>query len=185
MQNELTNLLPQERQQALSRAYVLRICVVVAAAITTLIVIAGVLLVPTYLFLTGSANAKEERLANIKSGLTSADETKLSARLTALSKNIDFLTSTSKARSISSIIQTILDVPHPNIALLGFSYNPPKEKSSFKTLTISGLAVSRDALRTYQLALQNVPFARSADLPISVYAEDTDITFTITVTLTP
>jgi hypothetical protein len=53
------------------------------------------------------------------------------------------------------------------------------------TLSVSGIAVTRGALRAYQLALQSAPFAVAANLPVSAYAKDTDIAFTITVTLTP
>jgi hypothetical protein len=38
-------------------------------------------------------------------------------------------------------------------------------------------------LRSYQLALQGASFARAVDLPVSAYAKDADIAFTVTITL--
>jgi len=185
MHNELTNLLPPERQRALSKEYFFRIGVVITVAVTTLTLVAAVLLVPTYLFLTGSAHTKREHLANIESKLSSADEKALSVRLATLSSNVASLIALSKAPSVSATMRTILAVSHPDVVLSGFSYTPSVGKNSFGTLEVSGSSSTRDSLRRYQLALQDTSFARSATLPVSVYAQDTDITFTITITLAP
>jgi Tfp pilus assembly protein PilN len=184
MYNELTNLLPQERQSALSRDYFLRLSVVGAVLLSILTFAAAVLLVPTYVFLAKSANAKEIRLVTIKSALSSANETELSARLAALSGDAAILTALAGAPSVSAIIRTVLVVSRPGITLSGFAYTPTVNNVP-GILTISGIAATRDALRGYQLALQGAPFALSAALPVSAYANDTNITFTITVTLAP
>ncbi len=184
MHNELTNLLPLERQQALSRDYFLRLGVVIATLLTTLVIAAAVLLLSTYVFLVKASSVKEDRLAIIESTLSSADEKALSARLATLSDNVAILAMLADAPSASVIIRSALAISHPGITLSGFVYTPATDKK-IGTLAISGSSTARDALRGYQLALQNAPFARSADLPISVYAKDTDIAFTITVTLAP
>jgi len=184
MYNELTNLLPQERQSALSRDYFLRLSVVGAVLLCILTLAAAVLLVPTYVFLAKSANAKEIRLVTIKSALSSANETELSARLAALSGDAAILTALVGAPSASAIIRTVLVVSRPGITLSGFAYTPTANNVP-GILSISGTAATRDALRGYQLALQGAPFALSAALPVSAYANDTNIMFTINVTLAP
>lgn len=184
MRHELTNLLPIERQRVLARDYYLRLGTVITLLLTAITLIAGVLLLPTYVLLSGSSSAKEVRLANIKSTVSSADDIALSARLAALSNNVATLTALSGAPSASTIIRTILVVSRPGIKLSGFDYTPPVDKN-LGTLVVTGTSLTRDALRNYQLALQNVPFIRSADLPISAYAKDADIAFTITITFTP
>ena len=68
--------------------------------------------------------------------------------------------------------------------LSGFSYTPSSSSGS-GTIALSGISATRDALRGYQLALQGAPFARSAALPVSAYAKDANIDFTITITLSP
>ncbi len=50
-------------------------------------------------------------------------------------------------------------------------------------IAVSGTAATRDALRQYQLALQNAAGVQSADVPVSAYAQDANIPFTVTVTL--
>lgn len=184
MHRELTNLLPLERQRLLSRDYFLRLGIVNALLLTVITCIAAALLLPTYVLLESSSNAKEIRLANIKSTISSADEKAFTMRLAALSANVVALTALANAPSAGTIIRTILDVSRPGVTILGFDYTAATTKSLGKLL-ISGTSSTRDALRNYQIALQDVSFVRTANLPISAYAKDTNIAFTITATLSP
>ena len=178
------NLLPPERQRSLSRDYVLRVGVIAAVLVTTLFFVAGLLLIPTYVLLSQSASTKKSHLANIESALSSANEKALSAQLTRLSRDATMLLALGKNQSPTTVVRKTLVVSHPGVSLSDFSYSPATEKIP-GTLAIVGTAVSRDALRKYQLALQKVDFVAAADLPVSAYAKDTDISFTITVTLAP
>lgn len=184
MDPNLTNLLPAERRRALSRSFLLRVIVVIVALVTVLTLAAGVLLIPTYVYLEATAATKQAHLASMEASLSSSDETGLAARLAALSSNAATLTALSNAPSASVLIREILAVPRPGITLSSFAYTPA-EGSSAGTIVVSGSSATRDALRNYQLALQGASFAQSAALPVSAYADDTDISFAITVTLTP
>ena len=184
MHNELTNLLSPERRRAFHREYFLRLGVVAALLASTLIVAAALLLLPTYVFLEKSFQTKEAHLASIESTLASVSEKKLSDRLAALSADAATLTAIANAPSASAIIRAVLATARPGVTLSSFDYTPAAP-GSHGTLSISGTATTRDALRSYQLALQNAPFALAADLPVSAYAKDTNIAFTISVTLAP
>jgi hypothetical protein len=177
-----TNLLPPERRRLLTRDFVLRTVVVVVVMVTLLTLAAGVLLIPTYVLLEGNANAKKERLASMEASLSSSDEAALSARLLALSNNAAKLATLSSAPSASATIREALAISRPGITLSSFAYTPAAGAAA-ATLVISGVSATRDALRNYQLTLQGAPFARAATLPVSAYANDTNINFAITVTL--
>ncbi len=184
MDDKLTNLLPLGRQQALFREYFLRLSVVFIALVTALTLVAAMLLLPTYIFLTQSAATKASRLANIESVLASSDEKILSAHLASLSNNATVLLALGNVPSANAILRSALTVPRNGISLSGFAYTPAVVNVP-GLVSISGTAQKREALRSYQLALESTPFAASADLPVSAYAKDTNISFTITVTLTP
>lgn len=182
MSNSLTNLLPSVRQRKLVREYYFRFGVVIIAAAIILIGAAAVLLMPTYVFLVGSAQEKEARLAHIKTTLSVSDEAALSTRLKALSNDAAALIALSKKPSVSGAARSVLEVSRPGITISSFSYTPG---STSNTFLITGTAATRDTLRTYQLALQAMPGATSATLPVSVYAKDASIPFTITISLAP
>lgn len=184
MNKKLINLLPLERQKKLFREYFLRLSVVFIALVTALTLVAAMFLLPTYVFLTQGAATKTSHLANIESALASSDGKTLSAHLNALSNNADLLLSLGETPSASSVLRAMLAVPRSGISLSGFSYTPATRNVPGLVL-ISGRSQTREYLRSYQLALENTSFASSADLPVSAYAKDTNIAFTITVTLTP
>jgi len=184
MHNTLTDLLPPERRSALFREYLMRLGVVIIWFVTTLTLVSMVLLLPTYVFLSGSIRAKEAHLANIESTLSSTNEVALSARLTALSTNADALIALAHVSSASEIIRSVLALSRPGITLSGFNYTPAEGKTP-GTVAVSGTAATRAALRSYQLELSAAKAILSADLPVSAYAKDVDIDFTIIVTLAP
>lgn len=182
--DHLTDLLPLERRRALARDYYARLGVVAMLFTTALAFASAILLVPTYVFLAKNSGAKETHLANIESSFSSFDDTALSARLSALTSDTDALAALARTPSASAIVRLALAVSRPGVTLSGFEY-VPAEKTGSGTFAISGIAATRDALRSYQLALQGAPFSRSANLPISTYAKDSNIAFTVTVTLAP
>ena len=184
MHNELTNLLPSERRRALRRDYFTRLGVITALLATALILVAAVLLVPTFVFLTASESTEKTNLATIKSALASSDDATLSAHLAALSNSATMLSALSSTHPISALVRVVLAIPRPGITISSIAYTPATSKSR-SILIISGAAETRDALHSYQIALQRAAFISSADLPVSAYAKDTSITFTITVTLAP
>lgn len=192
MYSNMTNLLPPERRRLLVRDYRVRLAVVALSFIIVLTCIAAILLLPTYIFLTKKVSTSETRLAGIESTLTSSDEKSLSVRLAALTNNVTALGALGNVPSASAFIRDALAVPHTDISISSIAYVPAMKIQYKKpvgskpgTLTIVGVAATRDALRNYQLALQNAPFAQSVNLPVSAYAQDIDITFTITITLAP
>ncbi|MDO8231867.1 MAG: hypothetical protein Q7T37_01535 [bacterium] len=184
MHNELTNLLPIERQRALGREYVIRVLVIAVVFVNLLVLAAAALLLPTYTLLTDSARTKKEHLANIESTFASTNEAVISARLAALSDKVTMLTALAQLPSASGVIRSILEVPRPGIVLSSFSYSP-KSDGGIGSVQVSGIAKTRDTLRSYQLALSEASFAQSANLPVSAYAKDSDIGFSISVALAP
>lgn len=184
MSHKPTNLLPLSRQKQFVREYLFRFGVVLVALFIMLLATAAVLLVPTYIYLVTNTPVKEAHLAEIKSTLASADDAALGARLSSLANDASALLSLSDRSRASARIRAMLGVSRPGITLSGLSYTSGVDKNP-NTLSLTGRAMTRDALRSYQLALQSTPAVLSVDLPISAYAKDTNSAFTITLSLAP
>jgi len=182
MPERYTNLLPYERRHRLRREYFFRLATVVTVAAAMLLAAYAVLLLPAYLYLMHAAAAKQAHLASLKASLASADEQALAARLSALSQDASTLAALGSAPSVSRLALAALAIARPGVTLTGLAYTPAAPKSP-GTLVVTGVSVTRDALRQYQIALGAASFATAADLPVSAYAKDTDIPFSITVTL--
>lgn len=181
MYRELTNLLPKSRRKANRAAYFFRLSTVGVLMLALLVVISGILLVPTYLYLAQQVTANEARVAHLDEALASSEEQAVNARLEQLAQDASHLAELSSKASASGAIRAVLAVSRPGIALSGFTFTAGKEGEEHR-MTVSGLAASRESLRRYDQALAALPFVSSANLPISAYAAESNIPFTITLT---
>lgn len=181
MYRELTNLLPTERSRAFRHEYFLRLVTVTLLVVSFVVVACGVMLVPSYLAFTDALKSKQEDLARVSSVLESSEEKEVGARLAQLEADGAHLARLASMSSVSGMARSVLAVPRPGITLEQFAYSPGKEAGE-QSIMLSGKAQTRDALRQYNLALTALPFVKRSDLPISAYAQETDLMFTITLT---
>lgn len=184
MNNELTNLLPLERQASLGREYKLRVGTVAALLVTLLALISAALRIPTYVFVTQAITSKEARLSSVEAALAASDSAAITARLSALTSDEAMLTTLSKLPTASGVLRTILAVSRSGVSLSSLGYTSAAG-SKPGAITLSGKASTRDTLRAYQVALQGVSGVKSASVPVSAFAGDADIPFVMTLNLTP
>lgn len=184
MHNQTINLLPWDRQRAVRRDYGIRMLVVGIICTNALILSAAALLVPTYVLLAETIRTKQVKLASVESVSVATTESSISMRIDTLLAQMKALVALSKESAISDIFRNVLDVPHPDVSLSGFSFSEKNTKGD-RSVSISGIAKTRDALRNYQRSLSESSFIRSANLPVSAYAKDSNIDFIINVQLAP
>ncbi|MGB4076835.1 MAG: hypothetical protein WBK28_04000 [Minisyncoccia bacterium] len=179
MVTELTNLLPAERLRDFRRGYFLRLLVLTSILTTVLILSHGALLLPSYFYVSEEASIARARLAEMSSALSSAEEETMSARLTALAADTERLKSFSHSPRASSLVRTLLALPREGVTLSRMSYVPAKKDADGR-LVLAGVAKNREFLQRFHQTLSAQPFVTKAELPLSAYAQETDIDFTIT-----
>lgn len=179
MSSELTNLLPDERIRAFRRSYFFRLASCAALTVALLAIIHAALLLPSYLYLHDEVTLAQAHLDEIAANLASSGEGEMQARLARLEGDASRLVALSSAPSATAAISAVLSIPRSGISISGFTFHTP---SPGGRLAITGTAATRESLRQYALALSKLPFAKSAELPLSAYAKESDIPFTITLT---
>ena len=186
MAHNLTNLLPFERARAFRQAYFLRFAALTALVLAILIAAHAALLAPTYLFVSERAALAKEELAAISASLASSEEAEMNARLTRLSEDVARLSEYTSAPAASSVLRSVLALPRSGISLSGLSFTPGQGGADGR-MVLTGTASTREALRQYHKSLTALPGVKNADLPLSAYAKETDISFVVTLTgsLTP
>jgi len=147
----------------------------------------GALLVPSYLYLQEEIQSRELKVATLDASLASSEGREANARLTALVQNSSYLARLATTSTATASIRSVLALPRSGITLSGFSYSPPARTGVDGRLIIDGVASTREALRTYVQVLGKIPSVTNVDLPISVYAKENDIPFTVSLvgSLTP
>lgn len=179
MKYELTNLLPENRLRSLRQVYFLRLATVAVLVLSGVAIVHGVLLLPSYLFVRAQVEEREMRLDALTKTLAGAAEQEVSARVAAIATDSAYLAKRAAAPKASTATQAILAVPREGVRLRGFSFAP---QESGAQMLVSGVASSRESLRRYEQALADQPFITGVELPISAYAKESNIDFTITLT---
>lgn len=180
MEPKLTNLLPQERAHALRQLYFLRLTVVALLVLSGVAVVHGVLLLPSYLYLQSQVAERESSLERLTTTLAGSEEQEIGMRVAALAADSAHLARLSSVPKASAAVSAIIKLPRSGIRLTGFSFAPKDEADA--TMTVSGIASTRENLRRFEQLLAAEAYVTKADLPISAYAKESDIAFTITLT---
>lgn len=184
---ELTNLLPRSARRALRREYFVRLVTTALGLIVLALIIHGVLLLPAYLYAHQEASRQQAELDRLSADASSAGERDVAGRIAAVQTDITYLSRLATLPTGSGAVRAIAAIPHPGIKLTGFTYAAPTDGKDTSRMTLSGMATTRDSLRLYVESLGQLSYVSKADLPISSYAKERDIPFTITLTgtLTP
>lgn len=179
--SELSNLLPRSRKRALRREYFVRLVTVLLGLATVLVIIHSVLLVPAYLYAHREASREQAMLDSFATSASSAQEREVNAQIAAVQTDITYLGRLNELPTASGATRAILAVPHPGVTLTGFTYTAPT-KTEQAHMTVTGVASTRDVLRSYVSSLGQLSYVSKADLPISAYAKESAIPFTVTLT---
>jgi hypothetical protein len=174
--HNLTNLLPKERARTLRQLYFLRLAVVGVLLLAGAAVIHGVFLLPSYLYAKDLAKERSATLAAVTGTLAGSEEQMVGARVQSLAEDSAYLARLATTPKASAAVSAILALPRPGIILTGFSF---AQAPGGALMHVSGTASTREALRTYEQALKAASFVAKADLPISAYAKERDIEFTV------
>ncbi|MGK2908741.1 MAG: hypothetical protein ACSLE1_02930, partial [Sphingobium sp.] len=169
-------LIPPERARSFNQLYFLRLATVSVLLLAGIAMVNGVLLLPTYLYLRDLAQDRAIELSTLASELDGTGEQEIRDRVSSLSGDSAYLARLSALPKASAALGALVVMPHPGITLAGFSFLPA---SAGATMSLSGKASTRDALRRYEQSLRDAPYIDSVDLPISAYAKESDIDFTI------
>lgn len=181
MASELLNLLPPERLRAWKRDYFVRLATVCVLALTVVVVGSGALLVPAYLYLGEQTEARQAYVKTLDKELADAKEKGTSQRLTALTEGATYLARLATTTTATGAFRGVLAAPRTGVTLTGFTYTSPTQGTNGR-MDLKGQATTREALRAYTEALSALPFVSNVELPISAYAKERDIPFTITLT---
>jgi Tfp pilus assembly protein PilN len=183
MSHNLTNLLPPERARELNREYLLRLVTVGALIVAMLVVVSGLLLVPSYRSLQDIAAEKQATLTAL--GGPAKVQTQNQAETTQFMSTVSYLGGLGQSATASEAVRAVLLIPRTGVILSSITFSAPTASGAVKTpakMTLSGTATTREALRAYDLALSEAAFVSNVDLPISAYAKESNIVFTMTLT---
>ncbi len=172
-------LLPLHERKILRREYRFRLVIVLCFLISVAGIVGTGSLFPAFVHAVLAERDAENSLILLtkdKKGSTVAD---VERNLNANKALLVSLTDSTHGQDFSFVVQTIVGLRGPiriNSAMLA------KMGTSTATVTIGGIAPTRDSLLAFKSRLESIASGHKVSFPVSVLAKSTNIQFSIQIT---
>jgi len=172
------NLLPLEQKKRIRREYLTRVSIIACLFGLGAIVISVVFLVPLYILSRSieaeAATAKKELLATLL--LKEADS--IRKNLSELKSKLKILDKVADDRRPSQVIERLVLEKPAHVTLENISYRRVGEKVA--ELVVRGKAKDRETLTLFLKNVKESKEFEKADVPVSDFAGNAEIDFTLT-----
>ena len=178
----MINLIPNEEKKKKVKDFYYRLLVTAFAVFGFSILIAGVAMLPAYFLSSVRKNLINSKLETEKNqSIPSPDKETLTV-VEGLSQKLDLVEKSRNSRYLVSqkVISEIMSEKMPDIKITQIQYR--NESIKGKTISISGVASSRDRLLLFKRELENNIAFKKVDLPISNFVKGSNIKFSLGLT---
>jgi hypothetical protein len=170
------HLLPEKEKKILQREYISRLILIGLIFVLASLLVGSVFLFPSYLLSVRKLADANMNNQQVKSAIAAKTDSALTTFLATLKDNLNALVPISKTTNFSILAREITDKKESGIKINEFS-------QSDQTLIINGVSSDRQSLLRFSHELQTIKDFSKVDLPISDFAKDKDINFSITLTV--
>lgn len=171
------NLLPQMQKDALLREYRSRLVIVALFLFSLALAMASVLLVPSVLLSSQREESATRRLDALRSRTGRGDEKELEKVLRESKTVLALLRHEAPKTLFHELLMSMVSVKTNHVSLGTFTFTP-SEGGKFQA-DISGVATDRAGLVSFVKALEQTGFFEAVTAPISDFAKDTHIEFSV------
>lgn len=175
----MTNLLPQSEQLTIQKEYKYRRAVVFVLMFVGAVLMSAGFLLPSLIL----SNIKLETIGSEakKARVENEEQSKVNSSTVVLKETeekLALLKSDDEERSVVSAISLITKNKSPNIRIKEISY----ESGEMGRIVITGISKDRQSLTDFLNQMQTIAVFKSVDLPVSNFAKDKDINFSMQIT---
>lgn len=187
----MIDLLPSSGKNIIREEYRLRVFTVCSATLTLILATMLISFLPTYLYvasryeaflLESQSDETQNRISHVK---------EMEATVRETNKKIDLLKSGAAALRVKDVFLEILENKSQGVSITSLSYDSggvatkkgKEETVSPPSITIQGRSSDRAALLAFKDSLVQKKEFIAVDLPIASLVKDTDLSFSINVTL--
>jgi Tfp pilus assembly protein PilN len=173
----MINLLPQNEKLLIEKEYRLRLKTIGVVFVLVALIVGIVFLLPSYVL----SIYREGAAAQVaKDGVQSSKHEKITKEVQDLKIVLGVLAPDAIKASPTDIVTLITKHISADIKVTSISYI--SDKTGFK-VTVRGLAKSRQSLATYTQDLEGEQLIDKVNLPVSNFAKDSNINFTLDFTI--
>lgn len=173
------NLLPQEEKDILKKGFRIRVFVLANIFFSVFFISASILLLPSYFL----AREQISLISTIDSSVKPEDEDSINKTLlipTELRSKIGFLENNLKNKKAFDFLTKVVSLKGEGVKINSIFFNKTPEGDQAKvSMLVSGNANTRDSLINFQSSLKEAGIFESVDIPVSSFAKDKNLPFSI------
>lgn len=170
----MNNLLPSQQKKSNKREYTVRCLSLSMFLLSGVLAVFVLLSIPSHILLSSWPDNIKKAASSARVTVDNYDE--LSEEVEAANALVGHLDEWEPERRFSEMIDILDEASGSNITISQFNFG---EKNSL--FTVVGNAATRADLSAFRNRLEENDKFRSIELPISNLAEDTDLSFTMTI----
>lgn len=176
----MTNLLPLHVQKQIASEYKRRRTIIILSACIVTIILSAGFLVPSYILSTVKRSEVRNAVAQARSTIEDFEKTKSEASilLKDAEKKLALLGTTDVASHPSDVMRVVTDTKGPYIRLQSITFETGKG-DGVGNMVVAGIAKDRDSLTGFVKQLESEKLFSKVDLPVSNFAKDKDIMFSL------
>jgi hypothetical protein len=174
----MLKLLLKEEKQKIKKEYLLRFLAVFLLGMAFVLFLLSISLLPSYYLLLIDKKVLTQELSVVQDIELNADRRRLREKLASLRDTLSIVDE--PTTEISPYIQKITSNQPRDINILGLSFT--KENKQEK-IVLDGVANNRNSLANFVNILDQIPEFQTVNLPFSSFVRDSDIPFSITITI--
>ncbi|HEY4495970.1 MAG TPA: hypothetical protein VJC04_01270 [Candidatus Paceibacterota bacterium] len=174
------NLLPQKEKKENQQEYFYRFSAGLVGTVLISLLIGSFAFFPTYILIKIKRAELKTNLLSLKNPSDLVGDEEVYKILESAGKKVDFLSPQSALPLTAAVIKIVNKKP-AGVKIYGVSYHPQESAQGWSVaLALTGLAVNREAIASFVKALQTEPSFSSINVPVSNFAKDRNIKFSLT-----
>ena len=135
--------------------------------------------VPSYLYLVSDQKDLIAQQAGQNQNGTTSTSTDIAKIFHTTNNKLAALSSSSQSNNLDTLVADIISLKGSSVQLDQITYN--KDTATSSTFTLQGVALDRDSLLLFSKKLEADAVFQNVNLPVSNFAKDKDINFSMTV----
>jgi len=172
----MANLLPKNYKKKINQEYLLRLVGTSLSFLGVTFVLLTLFSIPSLLLSSAKLEITKERLESITSYVEETQKAGISDSVIFANQKIDIVSGSEKV-NLTKLLHFVLDKKNQKIKIEAIVVRSAGEQG--RSIFISGLAKDRASLTDLQKSLETVADFSEVILPISNFAKNTDIDFSM------
>src|SRR3989344_740483 len=173
-----TNILPEQEIEILEKGYRRRVLIVFLRATFLLFIALSVLMLCSYII---ARYKLEEALESSKAGSLSSGYAETAIAPVAINEKVAIVLGFESRPSLALRLTSFYKASSAQISLVGVSYKQKGKNNDAEEVVLTGTALNREALRSFEKEVSKLEFVAGTSVPVSAFTRDKDLSFSMNV----